>query len=134
MYTLKQAALAWLAVALIVVVSLTGCSKKLTVRPKVTPAKIVTPVPVSAPTPIVLVTPVIVAKDGFHRIEKGECLWTITEDWFYDPFLWPVIYRANRHDLRSADLIEEGASLVIPLDASWVEKTKAREKARAYGE
>jgi nucleoid-associated protein YgaU len=49
-------------------------------------------------------------------VSKGECLWKISEyeKIYSDPFQWPVIYKANKFQLKDPDLIFPGQSLVIP--------------------
>ena len=51
-----------------------------------------------------------------HKVVKGECLWWIAEykGIYGDPFKWPVIYKANRHQIKDPDLIYPGQELIIP--------------------
>lgn len=58
--------------------------------------------------------------DGSHIVQKGECLWIISDyDVVYaDPFKWPLIYRANRSQIKDPDLIYPGQSFKIPRNYS----------------
>jgi nucleoid-associated protein YgaU len=51
-----------------------------------------------------------------HTVVKGECLWWIAEykGVYGDPFKWPLIYKANRHQIKNPDLIYPGQELIIP--------------------
>lgn len=51
-----------------------------------------------------------------HVVKKGECLWWIAEyeDIYNDPFLWPVLYGANKDQIANPDLIYPGQELKIP--------------------
>jgi nucleoid-associated protein YgaU len=69
-----------------------------------------------------------------HIVRKGDSLWWIAKykDQYNDPYLWPLIYEANKKILRNPDLIYPGQKITIPragynLDAI----KKARKKAGA---
>lgn len=51
-----------------------------------------------------------------HVVIKGESLWWIAEykQIYDDPFQWPVIYKANRSQIRDPDLIFPDQRFVIP--------------------
>ncbi|NDV26305.1 LysM peptidoglycan-binding domain-containing protein [Desulfovibrio sp. JC010] len=51
-----------------------------------------------------------------HVVTKGECLWWIAEyqQIYNDPFMWPLIYKANRDQIKNPDLIYPGQSLEVP--------------------
>ncbi|HPC02491.1 MAG TPA: LysM peptidoglycan-binding domain-containing protein [Syntrophales bacterium] len=51
-----------------------------------------------------------------HVMKKGECLWWISEyeDIYNDPFLWPLLYGANKDQIANPDLIYPGQELKIP--------------------
>jgi hypothetical protein len=49
-----------------------------------------------------------------HIVKKGDTLWDIS-GWYYDdPFLWPVIYRANQDSIADPHWIYPGEVFVIP--------------------
>ncbi|MEF2146598.1 MAG: peptidoglycan-binding protein [Desulfovibrionaceae bacterium] len=51
-----------------------------------------------------------------HSVVKGECLWWIAEykQIYNDPFMWPLIYKANRDQIKNPDLIYPGQSFSVP--------------------
>jgi len=51
-----------------------------------------------------------------HVVKKGECLWWIAEyeDIYNDPFMWPLIYDANKNQIDDPDLIYPDQILRIP--------------------
>ena len=53
---------------------------------------------------------------GSHVVKSGECLWWIAEyeDIYNDPFMWPLIYTANKDKINDSDLIYPGQALDIP--------------------
>ena len=51
-----------------------------------------------------------------HMVAKGECLWKIAEyaQVYNDPFMWPLIYKANRDQIKDPDLIYPGQQFQLP--------------------
>jgi len=51
-----------------------------------------------------------------YVVKKGECLWWIAEyeDIFNDPFMWPLIYDANKEHMDNPDRIYPEQVLHIP--------------------
>jgi len=70
-----------------------------------------------------------------HSVVRGECLWRIAgyPTTYSDPFLWPLIYSANRDHIKDPDLIFPGQVFDIPRDATNADKDKAKHKARTRG-
>lgn len=70
-----------------------------------------------------------------HTVEEGECLWTISEnaDIYDDPFQWPLIYKANRGQIKDPDLIYADQELDIPRDSSQGEIEDAVHEAKTRG-
>lgn len=68
-----------------------------------------------------------------YRVRGGETLWTIAarKDIYGDALLWPLIYQANRDQIKDPRQIYPGQSLAIPRKLSDQDKEEAREKARA---
>ena len=68
-----------------------------------------------------------------HTVVKGECLWKIAgyEDVYGDPFQWPLIYEANRDQIKDPDLIYPGQVFTIPRDVPLEKIKEARKKAGA---
>lgn len=52
----------------------------------------------------------------YHVVKKGECLWWIAEyeDIYNDPFMWPLIYDANKDKIKNPNLIYPGQEFSIP--------------------
>jgi hypothetical protein len=71
-------------------------------------------------------TEIKVSKDGKYKIWKTytvrliphrrDCLWRIAEyDFIYNnPWKWPIIYKANKHQIKDPDLIYPGQVFDIP--------------------
>jgi len=70
-----------------------------------------------------------------HTVQNGECLWTISEssDIYDDPFQWPLIYKANRGQIKDPDLIYADQELDIPRDSSQSEIDDAVHEAKTRG-
>ena len=70
-----------------------------------------------------------------HTVRDGECLWTISEssDIYDDPFQWPLIYKANRGQIKDPDLIYADQELDIPRDSSQSEIDDAVHEAKTRG-
>ncbi len=62
-----------------------------------------------------------------HEVVKGECLWRIAESEkiYSDPFQWPLIYQANRSQIKDPDLIYPKQEFQIKRDASATEIRQA---------
>ncbi|MBE9546754.1 MAG: LysM peptidoglycan-binding domain-containing protein [Proteobacteria bacterium] len=76
----------------------------------------------------------VTAEVDRHVVKKGECLWWIAEykDIYNDPFQWPLIYDANKDQIRDPDLIYPGQVFKIPRSGYTMEKIKeARRSAGA---
>ncbi len=82
------------------------------------------------PAPVVEEKPAIKTS---HTVVKGECLWKIAgyEDVYGDPFQWPLIYDANRDQIKNPDLIYPGQVLTIPRDVALEKVKEARKRAGA---
>lgn len=50
-----------------------------------------------------------------YRIKKGDCLWVISgkREVYGDPFLWPLLYKANRDTIQDPDLVYTGQKLRV---------------------
>lgn len=49
-----------------------------------------------------------------YKVVEGDCLWSITAARGTDPFLWPLLWKANRDQVLNPDLIETGTYLDLP--------------------
>jgi nucleoid-associated protein YgaU len=53
---------------------------------------------------------------GEYVVQTGDCLWKICRNLhvYSNPLAWPILYKANRAQIRNPDLIYPGQRLVIP--------------------
>lgn len=68
-----------------------------------------------------------------HQVVKGECLWWISEyrEIYNDPFMWPLLYKANRDKINDPDLIFPGQVFYIPRTFGLDELKTSRRSAGA---
>ena len=52
--------------------------------------------------------------DRVHVVRPGESLWRIAAMVTGDPALWPLLYRANRDQIKDPSLLHPGQRLTIP--------------------
>ena len=71
-----------------------------------------------------------------HEVVKGESLWKIAKykDVYENPFMWPVIYKANHDKIKDPDLIYPKQVFSISGDVSSEDKNKAVHHAKTRGE
>ncbi len=98
-------------------------------QPKPAPAK---PQPVS--TEQVKAAPVV-SLPMLHKVKKGECLWIISsyKEIYNDPFMWPLIYKANKDKIKDPDLIFPGQVFSIERMYTESEKNSAIHFAKTRG-
>ena len=88
----------------------------------------------SAPVVVKQVVPVIEKPELLDKIEvqAGENLATIAakEQVYHDALLWPLIYKANRDQIKKPEEIFSGQILMIPRDKTEDEVEAARQEAR----
>ncbi len=67
------------------------------------------------------------AEPTTYVVKRGECLWIISSypQIYGDPFLWPLIYWANKVQIHDPDLIYPGQEFVIPRNFSHRERDRA---------
>ena len=69
-----------------------------------------------------------------YVVKKGDCLWSIAKkkNVYNDPFLWPVIYEANKDIIKNPGLLYPGQKLNIPRGGYGLDEIKGmRKKAGA---
>lgn len=131
-----------LAILLLTIVSF-GCAKK-PVAPEPEPPKQETKVePAPAPKPEPTAPPQPTAREIYeqnysmlptsHTVVKGECLWWIAEyrQVYNDPFMWPLIFKANRDKINNPDLIYPGQVFQVPRSYQLSEVKESRQQAGA---
>jgi len=84
------------------------------------------------PPPAVPTPPPPAPLPTHYVVSEGEALWGIAarRDVYFDPLLWPLIYQANRDQIKDPRQIYPGQILNIPRDLSSAGMDEAREKAR----
>jgi len=72
-------------------------------------------------------------KEINYSVVKGDCLWNISKkkDIYANPFAWPIIYKANRDEIKNADLIFPKQNFKIP-NLTEEEKSKYDKIRRTY--
>lgn len=121
-----------LTVACCVVFAL-GCSKKVEPAPAPAPAPVVESREV-APAPL---SPRQIYEADYaklptsYTVVKGNCLWWISEfkEIYNDPFMWPMIFKANRAKIKNANLIYPGQVFEVPRTFALDDVKAARVKA-----
>ncbi|MDY6821718.1 MAG: LysM peptidoglycan-binding domain-containing protein [Deferribacterota bacterium] len=68
-----------------------------------------------------------------YKVKKGDCLWRISEKEYLNPFMWPLIYWANKAKIKDPDLIYPGQIFKIEEDYTSSEKDRAIRKAKTRG-
>jgi len=69
-----------------------------------------------------------------YTVKKGDSLWFVAKykDIYDDDFLWPILYEANKGQIKNPNLIYPGQKLKIPRDGFTMKDIKkARKKAGA---
>ncbi|MBF0218878.1 MAG: LysM peptidoglycan-binding domain-containing protein [Gammaproteobacteria bacterium] len=74
-------------------------------------------------------------KDDSYKVVRGDNLWKISgKKAVYDnPFQWPLIYKANRQQIKDADLIFPGQTLAIARGMSSSDIDAAVKHAKTRG-
>ncbi|MFA5514826.1 MAG: DUF4398 domain-containing protein [Desulfuromonadales bacterium] len=87
-----------------------------------------TPPPAAAPEPVIEAPPPPLLH---FTVEENQTLWMISarKDIYDDPLLWPLLYQANRDQIKDPRQIYPGQVLSIPRDQSAKVLEDAREKA-----
>lgn len=75
-------------------------------------------------------------KPNNYTVTRGDTLWGISgsQPIYANPFLWPMIYKANRDQIRDPDLIYPEQVFAIPRDLSEEEQQMAIRRAQTRGE
>jgi tetratricopeptide (TPR) repeat protein len=69
-----------------------------------------------------------------HIVREGETLWSLAKSKkiYNDPFQWPLIYKANRDQIKNPLIIYPGQALKIPRNSTLEEIKDARKEAGAH--
>ena len=78
---------------------------------------------------------VVVNGVSSYEVVGGDNLWNISgkEDIYANPYQWPMIYKANRSQIKDADLIYPGQVFDIDRDASGADIDAAINHAKSRG-
>jgi len=70
-----------------------------------------------------------------YAVQRGDTLWGISarEQIYHDPFMWPLIYKANSQQIRDPDLIFPRQIFVIPRNYAPEEAAAAIQRAKQHG-
>jgi len=68
-----------------------------------------------------------------YTVVKGDTLWDISDREYMNPFMWPLIYWANKDNIKDPDLIFPGQLFKINRDYFYSEKEKAIDFAKNRG-
>lgn len=60
-----------------------------------------------------------------YTVEKGDSLWKISDKKYMNPFMWPLIYWANKDKIKDPDLIFPGQMFKVRNDYTGTEKDDA---------
>lgn len=81
--------------------------------------------------------PAVIPSDVMTRytVNQGDTLWVIAaqEDVYGDPYLWPLLLKANTDHITDADVLRTGQVLVIPRNVSEAEQSAAMALAKKRG-
>lgn len=88
--------------------------------------------PASTPTDAIPPAPALPSQ---YTVTDGETLWIIAaqKEIYQDPLLWPLLYRANRDQIKDPRRVYGGQTLTIPRNQSEAEIAEARASARKSG-
>jgi hypothetical protein len=70
-----------------------------------------------------------------YAVQRGDTLWGISgrEQIYHNPFMWPLIYKANSQQIRDPDLIFPRQIFVIPRNYAPEEAAAAIQRAKQRG-
>lgn len=75
------------------------------------------------------------AAAGSYTVATGDCLWCIAgmSKIYGNPYLWPLLYKANSGSIKDADLIYADQVLTVDRAASDGEKNRASKHSHNRG-
>ncbi len=122
----------WIGLCAVVTTLTVGCSAKPKPEEPVEPAPAPTAQPAPAPQARPAPAPTLPIS---YMVQRGDNLWNISAraEIYGNPYMWPLIFRANRDQIRDADLIFPGQRLAITRDDSRADVEAAIRHARTRG-
>ena len=108
-----------------------GCAKKVTPEPAPAPKAETREVAPAPMTPRQIFEADYAKLPTSYTVVKGNCLWWISEfkQIYNDPFMWPLIFKANRDKIKNTNLIYAGQNFAIPRAFALDDVKAARVKA-----
>lgn len=82
---------------------------------------------------VVVVTDTVAASGKVYVVKKGDSLWEIAGIEYSNPFMWPIIYWANKSQIKDPDLIFPGQNFDIIFEFAEEEKVRAVNLAKTRG-
>lgn len=75
------------------------------------------------------------SKPNRYTVKRGDSLWGISASTpiYGNPFMWPLIYKANRDQIRDPDLIHPQQVFSVPRNYSQEEATTSIQRAKRRG-
>ncbi|MFH1825476.1 MAG: DUF4398 domain-containing protein [Candidatus Firestonebacteria bacterium] len=72
------------------------------------------------------------AQEQIYTVIKGDCLWNISKDGknYGDPFMWPLIYKANKDKIKDPDLIYPNQEFNVPANYDEKDKNESKDAAK----
>lgn len=69
-----------------------------------------------------------------YQVSPGETLWSIAEDVYGDPYLWPIIFSSNKDQINNPNAIASGINLEVPTlsDSENLSQTQLDQVASGY--
>src|SRR5436305_986621 len=82
-----------------------------------------------APVTLFADSPQPVKKSSVYVVQKGDCLWKISEKVWGDPQKWPMLFATNQGKIHNPNLIYPGQKFTIPTTITKEELKKATQLA-----
>jgi hypothetical protein len=126
--------LPWIA-GLVALAMLSGCASVCGVKEK--PAPVPPPPPKKwegVPAPVTEKPAPAPSLPTTYTVEKCDDLWSIAAkpQIYNDPWLWPLLWDANKDKIKDPNKIKEGTVLSVPRGVSDADKAAARARAKKF--
>lgn len=88
----------------------------------------------SGSTTVVVTETQVTGEEGVvYTVKKGDCLWFISGKYYANPYMWPLIYWANKNQIKDPDLIYPGQNFDIVMKFVEEDSMKAQEFSKTRG-